>query len=221
VEEAIAAASAGVDRVELCAGLPIGGVTPSIGMIEEARARVTIPIVAMVRPREGRADPHEADYRAAARDVRHCLRAGADQVVCGVLDDLGRVDRDRNRALVEAAEGRPVCFHRVFDMARDLDEALEAVIEIGFARILTSGGSEDVDRGIAGLARLVKRSGGRVAILAGGGLRAHNARRVVEEAGCRELHFSIRRHTTALGYGGVDDTEPDAERVSAIRRAIA
>jgi copper homeostasis protein len=100
VEEA--AASGGADRIELCAALPTGGVTPTIGMIEETRAVSPLPIVAMVRPREGGPCPPEPDFRAALRDVAHCVRAGADEIVCGVLAPDGRVDSDRNLALVEA-----------------------------------------------------------------------------------------------------------------------
>lgn len=218
VEEVVAAAGAGADRVELCAGLPTGGVTPSVGMIEEARARVGVPIVAMVRPREGGACPAEADFRAAVRDVRHCFRAGADEVICGVLDRSGCIDVERNHELVEAAEGRPVAFHRVFDMAPNLDEALETLVELGFCRVLTSGGAPDVDAGLTAIHLLVKRAGDRITILPGGGVREHNARRLME-VGCRELHFSFRREC-GPGYGGVPDTEPDPDRIRRIRAAL-
>lgn len=219
VEEVVAAAEAGADRVELCAGLPTGGVTPSVGMIEEARARVSVPIVAMVRPREGGPCPAEPDFRAALRDVGHCVRAGADEIICGVLDASGLIDRERNRALIEAAEGKPVAFHRVFDMTPDLDAGLEELIALGFCRVLTSGGAPDVDAGLAGLRRLVERAAGRIVILPGGGVREHNAC-ALRDVGCAELHFSFRREVGA-GYGGVPDTQPDPGRIRRIRAALA
>ncbi|MBS1724771.1 MAG: copper homeostasis protein CutC [Armatimonadetes bacterium] len=220
VEEALAAGKVGVDRLELCAGLPTGGVTPSPGMIEESLA-ANVPIVAMVRPREGRPCPPEADFRASISDVKHCFAAGAHEVITGFLDVEGRIDKERNRALVNAAEGRPIAFHRVFDMVPDMDEALEAVIELGFCRILTSGGQDNVERGLLGLKRLVERAGDRITILAGGGVRLNNARRLVDEARCRELHFSFRAQSKEQGYGGVDDFKPLPERIQQIRAAVS
>lgn len=221
VEEAVAAEAGGADRIELCAALPTGGVTPSFGMIEEARSRISIPIVAMVRPREGGPDLPDPDYKAALRDVRHCLDHGADEVICGVLDSSLQIDMARNRALVDAAEGKPVAFHRVFDMTPDYEESIELLAELGFCRVLTSGCSQSVDEGAEGLRRLVARSDGRVAILAGGGVREHNARHLVEGCGCRELHFSFREATGAPAYGGVDDFRAVPRRIRAIRQALA
>jgi copper homeostasis protein len=218
VEEAVAAAEAGADRLELCAALPTGGVTPSIGMIEEVRARVSLPLVAMVRPREGGPCPHEADFRAAVRDVRHCVAAGADEIICGVLDAESRVDLARNAELVAAAEGTPVAFHRVFDMAADLDEALASLIGLGFCRVLTSGGAPNVDFGFEALVHLLERAAGRIAILPGGGVREHNAR-LLMQAGFEEIHFSFRRER-GTGYGGVADTEPDPDRIRRIRAVV-
>ncbi|MFZ4508583.1 MAG: copper homeostasis protein CutC [Fimbriimonas sp.] len=219
VEEAIAAEAAGADRVELCAGLPTGGVTPSVGMIEEARAVLRIPIVAMVRPREGRANPPMSDFRASVRDVRHCFSAGADEVIVGVLDAAGEIDMDLNREYLAAAEGLPVAFHRVFDMTPDLDRSLESLVELGFARVLTSGGAADVDLGMARLGSLVVRAAGRITILPGGGVRPHNVR-ALAEIGCTEVHFSSRRASRFSGYGGVEDFEPDADRVRLVRELV-
>lgn len=219
VEEAVGAQEAGADRIELCAGLPTGGVTPSLGMLEEVLERVSLPVVFMVRPREGRACPAEEEFRAAVRDVRHAVRAGAHQVICGVLSESGEVDRERNRELVEAAEGRPVAFHRVFDMCPSLPSALEDLVSLGFCRVLTSGCPGEVD--VAGLRELVAQAAGRIVILPGGGVREHNAARLVQEAGCRELHFSFRKASGFEGYGGVEDTVPAPERVRAIREIVA
>lgn len=219
VEEAVAAEKEGADRIELCAALPTGGVTPSIGMIGEAKARVSIPIVAMVRPREGGPDWPEPDFRAAVRDVRHCFAAGADEVITGVLDASSRIDVQRNRELLEAAGGRPVAFHRVFDMTPDLDEALETLIDLGFCRVLTSGGAPSVDEGLMNLSRLVEASEDRITILAGGGVREHNAWFLTKEIECHELHFSIREATDKPCYGGVPDFRPLGGRIAAVRKA--
>ncbi len=220
VEEAVAAEAAGADRIELCAALPTGGVTPSMGMIEETLERVKIPVVVMVRPKEGRPNPSEDDFRAALRDVRLAVRAGAHQIITGFLDETRWPDAERNRALVDAADGRPVAFHRVFDMTPSLNEALEDVIEQGFIRVLTSGGEATVDSGMDRIMELVEYAGNRITILPGGGVRSHNVNHLVEYALCRELHFSFRQATGVEGYSGNEDTEPEPERIREIRAIV-
>lgn len=221
VEEAIAAEQAGADRIELCAAFPTGGVTPSLGMFELARESVSIPIVVMVRPREGRADPDESDFKASLRDVRRFVELGADEVICGVLSRGGTIDVDRNRALVAAADGRPVAFHRVFDQSPDLCSALEEIIGLGFCRVLTSGGALNVDLGFEQVKLLVTWAGDHCTILPGGGVRPHNARRLVAEAGCRSLHFSFRKPSGYAGYATVLDTIPDPDVIHAVRAAVS
>lgn len=220
VEEAVAAEQAGADRIELCAGLPTGGVTPSIGMIEEAREKLSIPIVAMVRPREGRPNPPEEDFRALIRDIRHCLSAGADEVICGVLDSNSEIDFDKNLQIIEAAKGSPVAFHRVFDMTSNLELSLESLIEIGFRRVLTSGCPMTVNEGFDGLKRLTELAGDRIMVLPGGGVRPGNIRQLVNECGCREVHFSFRKQSGAAGYGGVQDFQPDLDRIREAREIL-
>lgn len=221
VEEALAAQSAGADRIELCAALPTGGVTPSVGMIEVARENLTIPIVTMVRPKEGVPTVSDTDFRACIKDVEQCIKAGADEIICGFLNDNSEIDIDKNRALIEAADGVPVAFHRVFDMTHSLSESLETIIELGFVRVLTSGGEPDVDQGIHAIKSLVNQANGRITILPGGGVREHNVRQLVDYAGCKELHFSFRKPTGIVGYGGSLDMEPDPNRISEIRRILA
>lgn len=215
VEEAVAAQSAGADRIELCAALPTGGVTPSVGMLREARAELSIPIVAMVRPREGGACPPSPDFKAAVRDVEICFDNGADEVICGVLDQEGRV-ADANKEFLAAASGKLLAFHRVFDMTPDLPESLEKLVDLGFRRVLTSGGHASVDTALDVIENLVLQSDGRIVILPGGGVREHNVEALVR-AGCQELHFSFREPTGAVGYGDVSDFRAAPDRIVRIK----
>lgn len=218
VEEAVAAQRAGADRIELCAALPTGGVTPSVGMLREARAELTIPIVAMVRPREGGPCPPDSDFRAAVRDVAVCFENGADEVICGVLDKADQIS-SANREFLSAAAGLPLAFHRVFDMCADLSSSLDRLVDLGFVRVLTSGGEPTVDTALGVIGQLVQKAAGRITILPGGGVRAHNVAQLIN-AGCQELHFSFRSESTARGYGGIPDFLPVPERITEIR-AIA
>jgi len=219
IDEAIAGGLNGADRIELCAALPTGGVTPSIGMYQEARGRIGVPIVVMIRPREGGPVMSDADFRVALRDVRQFARAGADEIIFGTLNPNGTIDEGRNRELIDAAEGAPVVFHRVFDMVPDVRAGLDVLMKLGFRRVLTSGGSPNVDVGLATLEELVKQAAGDIEILPGGGVRKHNVAALVE-VGCKQVHFSIRRKTDRPGYQGDADTEPDIEALREVREIL-
>lgn len=121
------------------------------------------------------------------RDARSSDAAG---FVFGVLDDQARIDRDRTARLVELARPRGVTFHRAFDELADPLEGLDTLIEMGIERVLTSGGAPTAPEGVAMLHRLVARAAGRLLVVAGGGVRAHNAARLIAETGVAELHGS-------------------------------
>ncbi|HKB97891.1 MAG TPA: copper homeostasis protein CutC, partial [Terriglobales bacterium] len=140
-EAAVAAERGGAHRIELCAELRLGGLTPGEELMRQAREQVRLPIFAMIRPRAG-------DFVYSTEEIAHMRRAiatakrlGMDGVVLGLLTEDPRVDVQRTRELVKLAQPLPVTFHRAFDDVADLDAALEDVIETGAARILTSGGA--------------------------------------------------------------------------------
>ena len=187
IDAAVAAERAGADRVELCAGLVEDGTTPSAGTIALAGARLTIPVVVMVRPRGGDFVYSSAELEVMERDVTEARAGGAAGIALGVLTRAGRVDEDALRPLLRAAGPLPVTFHRAFDHAADLPAALDALMALGVRRVLTSGGAPSAREGRETLGALVRRSGDRIAIVAGGRVDAAAARDLVA-AGVRELH---------------------------------
>ena len=126
------------------------------------------------------------------RDIATAKQLGADGVVFGILLEDGTIDVARTRQLLDAARPLKVTFHRAFDMSRDLDESLQALIDLGVDRVLTSGGKDRIEDAIPTVARLVKAAKGRIVILAGGGISEANAGRVVRETGVREIHAALR-----------------------------
>lgn len=188
VGSAVAAEVGGAGRVELCAELGEGGTTPGPGTIALARERVRIPLFVLVRPRAGDFLYDADEVEAMRRDVVFARGVGADGVVVGALTADGRVDAGVTRALVDAARPLAVTFHRAFDVARDQDEALDALLALGVDRVLTSGGAPSALAGAPRLAELVRRAGDRLAVLAGGGVRAEHAAALVAAAGVREVH---------------------------------
>ena len=193
VVDAQAAVKAGAERVELCAALEVGGVTPGCGLLREVRAAIDGELVVLVRPRRGDFVYGEALFRALLHDVRVSRELGADGVAVGVLLKDGRLDRARMAELVGAAEGLGVTLHRAFDCIPDPLEALEQLVGLGVQRILTSGGAPSALEGCEGLQRLSSRAGDRIEIVAAGGVRSGHAAELVRRSGVRSLHASASR----------------------------
>ena len=200
VAAARAAERAGAARLELCVRLAEGGVTPPAGLITAVLERVSIPVFVMVRPRAGDFVYTEAELAAALRDAAAARTRGAHGLVLGVLQPDGRIDVDRTRRLVANAQGLPVTFHRAFDATPDQHAALEDAIAAGACRVLTSGGAPTAQAGVERLAALVAQARGRLTVLAGGGVRAHNVQAIVARGGVHEVHarFEDEAGTRAL-----------------------
>jgi len=188
-----AAERGGADRVELCAHLAAGGLTPSLGAIETALAAVAIPIVVLVRPRAGDFVYSDAEVEAMRRDVLAARRAGAAGVAIGVLRADGAVDEARTALLADAARPATVVFHRAIDASRDPLEAIDALVRIGVDRVLTSGGAASALEGRETIAAIAKRAAGRLAVMPGAGVRSSNVSEIVAATGAREVHLSASR----------------------------
>jgi copper homeostasis protein len=139
----LAAQEGGADRVELCASLIEGGLTPSVGTILEVKARARIPFHVIIRPRGGDFLYSDTEFASMLADVKALRELGVPGIVIGCLTPDGRIDEDRTAQLVRAARPMKVTCHRAFDMTRDPEEALEALIRCGVDRVLTSGQRPD------------------------------------------------------------------------------
>jgi len=189
VSSACQAGVEGAGRLELCRNLVEGGTTPGAGMVAEVRELVGLPLHLMIRPRAGNFLYDADELGLMLRDIRDAQRLGANGVVLGVLARDGQIEFEALHRLVDAARPLSVTFHRAFDAARDPGEALDVLVELGVDRVLTSGQAPTAEAGIPVLAELVTESAGRVIVMAGGGIRASNARRIVEESGVPEIHL--------------------------------
>ncbi|MBR5621620.1 MAG: copper homeostasis protein CutC [Opitutales bacterium] len=192
VESCIAAARLGLDRVELCASPAEGGVTPSYAAIERVAAVKGIDLSVMIRPRGGDFLYSDEEFQTMLADIAVARKAGATGVVFGILTPDGKVDVNRTRALVEAASGLETTFHRAIDMTEDYDAALDAIIDAGCSRVLTSGGYDKAADGIEAIARAVSRAAGRIEIMAGSGVGSANAV-ALAATGVDALHFSAKK----------------------------
>jgi copper homeostasis protein len=192
VASALAAERGGAARVEVCSNLLEGGVTPSAGLIELVRARTSIGLHVMIRPRGGDFCYTREEFETMRCDIIAARKLGADGVVLGILDAHGNVDIARTQQLVELARPLNVTFHRAFDMSADLFRALEDVCTTGADRLLTSGGEKSAVQAVHWIARLVKAARGRIAIMACGGIKPDNAASIIEQTGVKEIHVGLR-----------------------------
>ncbi len=230
-----AAIAAGANRIELCAALALAGLTPSPGLIERAGACAT-PIYAMIRPRPGDFQYNDDELDLMRRDIDAARRAGLAGLVLGASRPNGELDDTALRRLLDHAAGLPCTLHRAFDVTPELDVALETAIDLGFERILTSGGAPTAWDGRDTIADLVARAGRRIAIMAGAGVTAANVADLVRHTGVQEVHASCSatipsasdpasapvrgRLTGCLGIDRTALKETKVERVFDLLRAM-
>jgi copper homeostasis protein len=181
------AEAGGADRIELCAALSEGGLSPTPGMLRATLDAVRLPVVVMLRPRGGDFCFSDGEIGIMRDDAAWMAESSAAGLVLGCLTPELDIDTAALRRLRTAL---PVTFHRAFDATRDPIGALEVLIDHGVTRVLTSGRGKDGVEGIPMLARLVEHAAGRIVILACGVLRPHSIGRVRHETGVTEMHFS-------------------------------
>lgn len=224
------AATLGAARVELCQALALGGLTPSVGLIEEAvetaaeaadQGGAAVEVHVLVRPRSGGFNYTLGEQRAMSRDVRAAVRAGAHGVVVGSQLTTGGLDLDAIARLRDAAEGNTVSLHRVIDVTPSPVAALEQARELGLARVLTSGGASRAIDGANTLRAMVAVAAGRIEVMAGSGVAAANVAQL-RSIGVDAVHFSAKRDVTerpivSMGQsdvGGVSGYEVTSEQIA-------
>jgi len=190
VDDAIEAERGGADRIELNSSLFFGGLTPSLGSLIEAKMRVNIPVMVMIRPRGGGFCYTQAEAAVMLHDAKLAIENGADGLVFGILTEDGSIDMDRCRQIIELGRGRQTVFHRAFDVTPDPLKALDQLIDLGFKRVLTSGQERSVPEGIELIRKLIVCAREKIEILPGGGIRPHNVKTIVEQTGANQIHLS-------------------------------
>jgi len=226
VASAVAAQQGGATRIELCSDLIEGGITPSAGLIGVVRARVSIGLQVIIRPRGGDFCYTDEEIEIMRRDIAVAKEEGADGIVLGILDTDGHVDVHRTHQLVELARPLNITFHRAFDMAADLFQSLDDVCATGADRLLTSGGEQTSLQGAETIAALVKLARGRIAIMAGGGIGHLDAAALIERTGVHDIHVGLstpfpspmRYRNPRLSIGKVQGLE--YERAQVLKESV-
>ncbi|WP_291139278.1 copper homeostasis protein CutC [Flavobacterium sp. UBA7663] len=190
LESALIAQNAGADRVELCADMSVGGTTPTIEIIQQARENLSIDLYVMIRPRGGNFVYSEAEFKHMKSEIEIIKKLGVNGFVFGNLKDDKTINLEQNKVLVELAKPFPCTFHRAFDAVSNYEQALEDVISCGFSTILTSGTFPNVMEGKEVLKQLVIQANNRIEIMPGGGLRSINILELNEMVNANWYHSS-------------------------------
>lgn len=223
-EDGLIAFAGGADRIELNCALELGGLTPSLGSLLEIKSRVPQgKIMAMVRPRPGNFLYSEREYAAMKRDGELLLLSGADGLVFGFLREDGSVDMERTAYMAGLAQraGKEAVFHRAIDMAPDWKKGLDALMEAGITRVLTSGQRPTAIEGAETLRQMQIYAAGRLEILPGCGVREHNLEALLQYTGCYQVHMSAHRQKeagaspTEVSFGGYKQADRDLVQAAA------
>ncbi|AUI85378.1 copper homeostasis protein CutC [Vibrio azureus] len=182
----------GATRIELCSSLALGGLTPSYGFMQQAGKLSTVPIYAMIRPRQGDFFYSEQEIETMLIDIKAAKQAGLNGVVFGVLTQDGHVHTPFTRTLCKLAQqlGLGVTFHRAFDQCCNAQTALEEIIQLGCERVLTSGLAPSAYQGVAQIKALVKQANSRISVMAGAGINAENVGPLIRSSQVKEIHLS-------------------------------
>ncbi len=189
LDQCILAEKSGAHRVELCADLDVGGLTPSRELIEAVLAKLTIPVMAMIRPRGGNFVYSDEELEEMKRQIDFCKTAGVAGVVFGFLTEKNEVDVEKTAEFARLAQPLLVTFHKAIDDTPDPVEATKILARIpGIQRILTSGGAATALEGKEVLRKMIAAAGEGLTILAAGKVTAENLAEVHQAVGAREYH---------------------------------
>lgn len=216
LEGVLAAEKYGAGRVELCSGLSIGGLTPSIGLVEECKRNAKIEIHAIIRHREGDFIYSEKDVEIMRTDIKAMKTAGVAGVVFGILNKQNEVS-PLNRELQKYSKSMDleVTFHRAFDFVPDPIQAIEKIIDLGFDRLLTSGLAPTAVEGIELIKDLHTSYSNQIQIMAGSGINVSNVLKIAA-TGINDIHFSSGKPIAKVNNSMGERREVDDEKIKNI-----
>lgn len=193
-EDALAAARGGAARIELNSALFLGGLTPSYGTLRQVKRHTNLKVIAMVRPRGAGFCYSEEEFETMLLDAELLLSEGADGIAFGFLDSQGAIAVEKTKRMTELIKhyGGEAVFHRAFDCVQDPDVSIKQLIALGIDRVLTSGLKAKAENGIPQIRELQQKYGNAIEILAGSGVHAGNAKKIMEETGIWQVHSSCK-----------------------------
>lgn len=215
----------GADRIELCSALAQGGLTPSAGLMDFA-SRCHLPVYAMIRPRGGDFCYSEQELNCMRHDIDMARSLNLAGVVLGASTEQATLNIGQLRTLIKASGPLGLTLHRVIDTLSDPVQAVEEAIDLGFERILTSGGAVSVEGGISTLLAMHNQAQDRIEIMAGSGLNPAIALQIMQQTGIRSFHASCSQPVAAcqslldFGFASAHERRTSATLISRFRQQL-
>ncbi|HET6558558.1 MAG TPA: copper homeostasis protein CutC [Prolixibacteraceae bacterium] len=189
LEDALRAEHYGAHRIELCSALELDGLTPSRETIIQCVQQCSLPVMVMIRPREGSFVYSESEIRQMESDIEFCKKTGVFGVVFGLLSETGTIDLENTRRLATLASPLEVTFHKAIDDTVDIIHAFKELNSIkGITRVLSSGGHPTAWDGRELLKRMQQMPKHKITLIAAGKITAQNRLRIAEFTGITDLH---------------------------------
>ena len=176
-------------RIELCQELSVGGITPSYGLIKQVVTNLNIETFVLIRPRGDGFVYSDAEFEIMKHNINICKELGCKGIVSGVLNANNTIDIKRTKELLDLSRPLRFTFHRAFDEVVNPKQAIEALIDLGVERVLTSGQELSAEKGIGLLEQLHLISKDRIIIMPGGGINSGNVHKF-KAVGLQEVHAS-------------------------------
>lgn len=189
LEDALSAERRGANRIELCSALDQDGLTPSEELTKQCVQNLSIPVMAMVRPRGGNFVYTEEELRQMEAEIEFFKQSGVAGVVFGLLTESGDIDVENTSRLARLAMPLDVTFHKAIDCSNDILKSFQQLNSInGITRVLTSGGMDTAWNGRNVLKQMQDLQGRRIKIIAAGKVLPDNREQIAAFTGVSELH---------------------------------
>ncbi|WP_372644533.1 copper homeostasis protein CutC [Ancylomarina sp.] len=192
LNEAIKAEQLGADRIELCANLNVGGTTPAFELIQEVKTKLSIPIRVMIRPRGGDFIYSKPEIECMLTQIEYCKKLKLEAVVFGILNSDKTLDITSIKKLAQKAYPLKVVIHKAIDETPNIIQACKDLISTEqITTILTSGGKETAEEGLAILKSLVDIAGDKIEIMPAGKITKNNLDKLHDFLYARAYHGKL------------------------------
>lgn len=189
LNESIRAEQLGADRIELCDNLDEGGTTPSSDLMRQAKAKLTIPIRVMIRPRAGDFCYSDSEIESMLNQIEYCKTLNVEAVVFGILNADKTLNLSSIKKLAQKACPLKVVIHKAIDETPDIVQACKDLILTGqITTILTSGGKETAEEGLPVLKALVDLAADKIEIMPAGKITSTNIEELHNYLNARAYH---------------------------------
>lgn len=187
-EKALEAQNKGANRIELCENLAVGGTTPSYGTVKICLEKLNIPIFPMVRARGGNFNYSKDEIEIMKEDIKLFKKIGVKGIVLGCLTNDNKIDLETTKELVDLAYPMEVTFHKAIDEISNPLDYIDALIDIGIKRILTSGGKVTALEGKDLINDMIRKSNKKLKIVVAGKVTKENLSELSSLISSDEFH---------------------------------